>query len=353
MDLHNPGAGGAERYCWELARRFARDGASVTWIASRFRGATQRETYDGIDTHRLGNPLTIHLLAARYIRKLPKFDLVIESIVSAPFFLAGTVATERICLFYHMPTFQILARKLGPLSPIAYAVQTVVFPAFYKRETVVTDGESARRELRQLGFLNVHVAEDGLEDTGVRSTKKNLVVVTGPLKPWKRIEHAILAFTYLDDSWRLNVLGKFQDETYRSQVEKVVERFGLRDRVSFLGYVPEGTKFQQYAEAKLTLITSEKEGWSLPGLESAAYGCVSVGYDVPGVRDALIKDVTSLLVPSGEVEQLGRALRRVGGDEVLWQRFSAAGVLHAGGHSWEATYLKFRRVVRQNAKNNG
>jgi glycosyltransferase involved in cell wall biosynthesis len=346
MDMRNPGAGGAERYCWELAHRFARDGAAVTWICSRFEGAPERDQYDGVEVYRMGTPVTIHVFAGRFARRLPKFDLLIESIVSAPYFLARVGARNRICLFYHMPTFRTLARRLGPLSILAFGAQALLLPAFYGKETIVTDGPSTREELLKRGFTNVHIAEDGLENTGILLPKRNLVVVTGPLKPWKRIDHAISAFAYLDDSWKLDILGNFQERAYRAQVERIVARLGLRGRVSFLGHVPEETKFRQYAEAKLAIIASEREGWSLPGLESAAYGCVSVGYDVPGVRDALVDGETSLLVPSGNVEMLGEALKRVASDGDLWQKLSVAGARRAAGFSWEVTYRKIREVVR-------
>jgi glycosyltransferase involved in cell wall biosynthesis len=51
-----------------------------------------------------------------------------------------------------------------------------------------------------------------------------------------------------------------------------------------------------------------KEGFGLSILEAAACGTPTVGYDVPGVRDAVIQGKTGVLVPSGDTVSLGNCV---------------------------------------------
>src|SRR6185437_7088782 len=57
--------------------------------------------------------------------------------------------------------------------------------------------------------------------------------------------------------------------------------------VLFLGHVPEEEKRERLARAHALVATSVREGWGLVVTEAAAVGTVSIGYDVPGLRDSI------------------------------------------------------------------
>ncbi len=57
--------------------------------------------------------------------------------------------------------------------------------------------------------------------------------------------------------------------------------------VTFLGHVSEEEKRERLARAHALVATSVREGWGLVVTEAAASGTVSIGYDVPGLRDSI------------------------------------------------------------------
>ena len=60
----------------------------------------------------------------------------------------------------------------------------------------------------------------------------------------------------------------------------------MRD-ATFLGRVSEDEKGDRLSRAHALIVTSVREGWGLVVTEAAAYGTVTVGYDVPGLRDSI------------------------------------------------------------------
>ena len=70
--------------------------------------------------------------------------------------------------------------------------------------------------------------------------------------------------------------------------------------VEFLGYVSERQKLELLGSAWLLLQTAMHEGWGLVITEAGSLGTPSLGFDVPGVRDAIVDGTTGLLVQSEE-----------------------------------------------------
>src|SRR3954471_1519144 len=66
-DPWHPAAGGAERYAWELARRFAADGRKVRFVTSRAPRQARRETVEGVDLMRLGGRFTVYPLVLAWM----------------------------------------------------------------------------------------------------------------------------------------------------------------------------------------------------------------------------------------------------------------------------------------------
>jgi len=108
------------------------------------------------------------------------------------------------------------------------------------------------------------------------------VVFIGRLSANKRPEHAIRAFglvrRQLPDA-HMGVIGSGPGEA------KLRRTAG--PGVIFLGHVSDEEKRERLARAHVLVATSVREGWGLVVTEAAASGTVSIGYDVPGLRDSI------------------------------------------------------------------
>lgn len=79
-----------------------------------------------------------------------------------------------------------------------------------------------------------------------------------------------------------------------------------------------------YAACDVFVMPSKYEGLGLVYLEAGALGRPSVGYDVRGVREAVLDGKTGLLVPPGDLQRLADAMVRLGTDGRLRARFGDA-----------------------------
>jgi hypothetical protein len=118
--------------------------------------------------------------------------------------------------------------------------------------------------------------------TAVEKEHVPTVVFIGRLSANKRPEHAIAAFglvrRQMPDA-QMWVIG--------SGPEEARLRRAAGPGVIFLGHVSEEEKLERLAHAHALVATSVREGWGLVVTEAAASGTVSIGYDVPGLRDSI------------------------------------------------------------------
>ena len=118
--------------------------------------------------------------------------------------------------------------------------------------------------------------------TAVEKETVPTVVFIGRLSANKRPEHAIRAFgivrRQMPDA-QMWVIG--------SGPEEARLRRAADPGVTFLGHVSGEEKRERLARAHVLVATSVREGWGLVVTEAAASGTVSIGYDVPGLRDSI------------------------------------------------------------------
>ena len=86
------------------------------------------------------------------------------------------------------------------------------------------------------------------------------------------------------------------------------------------------------------------EGWGLSLTEAAACGTPAVATDIRGHRCSVVDGRTGVLVP---VEDLGRALAEVLGDERRRGELAAAALARARTLTWDASALGILRVFHK------
>lgn len=110
--------------------------------------------------------------------------------------------------------------------------------------------------------------------------------------------------------------------------------------VRFLGDLPDDELDQVYDQADLFAMTSidyrhSVEGFGLVYLEAAAHGLPIVAHSVGGVAEAVVDNVTGLLVPPRHPAQLAAAFEKLISDPALRKRLGAAGHDWSRRNRWE------------------
>ncbi len=99
------------------------------------------------------------------------------------------------------------------------------------------------------------------------------------------------------------------DGPFRPSLDRVIDSAGLRDRVLFAGRVREADLHAWYEAATLFVHPTLYEGSSLVTLEAMAHRRAVVATLAGGLPDKVRPGVSGWLVPPGDADALGRAIR--------------------------------------------
>jgi mannosylfructose-phosphate synthase len=132
------------------------------------------------------------------------------------------------------------------------------------------------------------------------STHNNILVVSR-FVPAKGIDQAIDIFNlvaqradahlYIVTASQADCFSE-EEVSYREAVEGRVQRYGLEDRVTFLGYIQDRKVLaDRYTEADIYLLPSRYEPFGLTAMEAMACGTVAVVSSVAGSCELIIDGV--------------------------------------------------------------
>jgi teichuronic acid biosynthesis glycosyltransferase TuaC len=128
----------------------------------------------------------------------------------------------------------------------------------------------------------------------------------------------------------------------RPVLERLVAGRGLHDHVRFVGPLPHAEIARWLAAADLFCLATSNEGRANVILEALACGIPVVTTDVGGSREVIVEGADGLLVPFGDPEALGDALRRG-----LTESWDHAGIAsRARSRTWDDTVEDVLRSFR-------
>ena len=348
MDPMNPKSGGDVKYFHEMAKRLCQDNYSITWISSKHAELSPSERLDGFKIIRFGNIYTVFVYGFLYsLIKWKDYDIVVESISAIPFF-APRLRRKKIAMIHHIVDRATLKERLGFLFPAGYFVQNMLSPFLYKNVSVITNSHSSAKEIREIGYRKVSVVKMGIvlppEEIGF-DFKKNFIICPGPLRPWKRVDHVIRAFSCAAKDWKLIIFGDFLNSEYENIIRGLLKEVGIDNRTEVLGYITEDEKNRLYSASKICLIASKKEGWGLSAFEPQAYSCITVAFNVPGISESVIDGKTGILVEDGDLKSLCEIVGRLTSNQRTIEQLSKNCYRRVSCHSWTNCYDDFKQAI--------
>jgi len=179
------------------------------------------------------------------------------------------------------------------------------------------------------------------------------ILYLGGFDQRKNLKTLLSAFALMDDSLKarthLVIAGTLPRENtpFFPDPRLAVERLGLRDRVRFVGWVPEEDKPALYSGATLFVFPSLYEGFGLPPLEAMACGTVVIVSDRSSLPE--IAGEGGLLVDPHNAGDLAGAMSTLMEDEERREELASKGLEQARRFSWPktaaATMAVYRSVV--------
>lgn len=346
LDRENPQAGGAELHFFEIFRRLAARGHTITLITSGFKGAEPHATIEGISVRRYGGRHSFALLGRGAIRRALNeswFDVVVEDINKLPLYTPTLTRLPVYVIVPHLFGLTAFREAAWPVATLVTLAELPI-PLLYRRAAFHAISQSTRRDLIARGIPadRIEVVYPGVDagwyapgSGGERAPDPTFLYV-GRLKRYKGLAfalHAIAALRARGQKVRFDVAGDGDD---RRGLERLSARLNLGDTVCFLGFVSEEEKRSLMRRAWAVVFPSAKEGWGISNIEAAACGTPALASDSPGLRESVRHGETGFLVPHGDPTALADAMARLAGDRALVERLGRAARQFAEGFSWES-----------------
>lgn len=200
---------------------------------------------------------------------------------------------------------------------------------------LVTVSESSRRDItEQMGVApeRLHIVPVGV-DQEIFRPRPEVARVPGrimttasadvPMKGLVPLLEAVAKLRVEQPDAHLVVIGR---QKQKSRIPATLERLGLEDAVTFVSGVAQERIVELYAQARVAVVPSLYEGFSLPAIEAMACGVPLVATTGGALPEVVGRDgQAALTVPPNDPSALAAAIGRVLTDEPLAARLGPAG----------------------------
>ncbi len=347
-DIRNPLAGGAERVIHEVGKRLVANGHDFCLFTGGWQSCKPYDEIDGIVIHRFGDRVLPHLVLPVFLHERKDADVIVDDLAhAAPWFSPLFTSTPGTAFFRHLH-----ARTLRGQTSIflAYLLTKLEekYALIYRNWPFVTESRSSETDLRKLGVKPSSITRipSGVDADyfviGKKSPEPQLIYFGG-MRPYKRPEHALYSFYLLFRKGFRGRLVMVGDGPSLPTLKELTARLSLNGSVSFEGRLGRDALAQVVSRSWVNVHCSLSEGWCLSAMEAAAAGVPTAAYAVAGITESVQDGRTGILVKSGDVYALAKAVETLLRSQNDWPEKCRA---RAKEYSWEATVEKWETHLR-------
>lgn len=363
--INDPFSGGAEIATIAYAKRWVKyKNAKVTWVCPPPYKNSKSENIEGIDFEYIGRPLTKNIFTTLvnfplfYLLVIYKYltyyknkvDIVIDEVHGIPYLTPLYVKNKKIILFIYEVAGEIWDIMYPfPINYIGKLLEKMVF-RFYKKTQVVTGAESTVADLLKVGIpkKNINIIRPGINipilKKNIEKEKNFTLMYLNRVVKMKGIERAIEIFSKVvktDPAASFWIVGK-GELNYVNYLENKCSELGIKNNVTFFGYVDQEKVIEMYTKAHVFINPSYKEGWGLVNIEANARGTPVVAFDVPGNRESVINKKSGFIVESGNLDEMTKKILEIRNDP---EKFKEKCIEHASKFKWDILYEDFYKLL--------
>lgn len=285
---------------------------------------------------------------------------------------------------YHATEFLSFDRGLKiPQVLTVHDLSMIRFPAHRKKESakhgkmlalacekadaIISVSQSTKLDIEK--FFNIPAAKIDVVYSGYNTIFRKIVgqqnsekilkkyhiespflLFVGTIEPRKNISNLILAFNKFAQSaegkkYTLVLAGKHGWNT--EEIEKTFNDSRVKEKISFLGYVPDEDLLYLYNNTALFCYPSIFEGFGFPPLEAMACGAPVLSSNVSSLPE-VVGSAGKLVDPTDYVS-IYNGIRQILSDKVLADKMRQESLLQAKKFSWDKcardTYRVYKKVL--------
>ncbi len=353
--VYSLGAGGAERQVGILARRLVERRYEVELFLVH--DTIFYELPENIKVTVLDDaPLFVHPLK-KLLRLVPlarKYAKLCDADISISFMNRPNYINV-LSKFFGNKARIVVAERGAPrfhFKGIEGAVSKVLIRHLYPRaDLVVANSRGSAKDLQEhFGIANVITIPNAFDLDAIRELAKEPIpekrerftfITVGRLDRGKnhRLLIEALAKSGLDaDLW---IIG---EGPQRANLEKLIAKLGLQERVKLLGR--QTNPFAYLAKADCFVFSSTNEGFPNVLVEAMACGLPVISTDCPfGPAEILENGKYGILVPNGDMEAMSKAMRKIATEAILRKNLAKNATIRAKDFARQKILNRWIKVI--------
>jgi glycosyltransferase involved in cell wall biosynthesis len=330
---------GGIRVLIQIANRLAHDGKKVKIICPKGTIKTIYDIHEAIEIREIGFGCRVKVVGWLIFCAYAIFHMKKNAIIANHFVTFFPAAACKALfpgttLVYFLQGMEFKAYS-QPLRWIAQALCVIS----YRCSNIVAANPYLHQAVRQYnsgaGFMRLGIAEKFIQREARFNGKKYDLIYFLRHESYKRIDRFDRLLPRFRDAGML-ILGVSQNdillEKYSAMVSAVRKPKSDDDLIDCLD------------SAKLLLLTSDHEGFSLPPLEGMARGVVPVMYECGGPSNYAVNGGNAQIVAPDDDDEILAQVIRLLSDQECRQKMSRSGMLTAGRFVFDKEIKTFEKV---------
>ncbi|MCL6442602.1 MAG: glycosyltransferase [Alicyclobacillus sp.] len=357
--------GGPAQVALQHAHRLVKDGHEVTVLTSNIESLLpsprffpfRRKVLDGIEVHYL--PASVIRPPGRRPRwgalfssTLPRwlrehagtYDIAHHHFSRSPFSLSAAKALQALGVPHVLQTHGMLDRRDG----VRDALDRLVTSRLLEQASFVLCLQEQERGVIQriAPRAKTLILPNGIDTDcpakrwGSTVQERPTVLFVARLHPIKRPQDFVEMARILTDrghDFTYHMIGP--DEGMRPGIAKLIEKYGLRERVSLRGAVSTEEVYEELSKCAVYVLPSAHEPFGMSVVEALSVGVPTVVTDCTGISSMLREHLAAVVVPPMRPAALADGVERI----VLEPSFAEE--LSRKGRSFIAHHLSIHSVV--------
>ena len=313
------GYGGAERFLIDLIKNTDREKYEISVLCVVEGGPLVKELkLNGIKTFIIGKKTKLGISTIWKIYKYLKKEKI--QIVHTHLFAGDTwgriaavlaqtsviISTEHSVNFNEEIIKRLVKKFLSYFTDKIIAISETVKENSQKRDWI--NSKKIEVIYNGINLDKFSLIDSRLRGNDKEKNKDNITLgFVGRLEKEKGVKYLIealhLCHSCEDGNLKLKILG---NGTQRKNLEAMSSRFGLKDKIEFLGFKNNPANF--YQEIDILIIPSLWEGLSIVALEAMASGVPIIASNAGGLKEIIEAGKTGVLFESGNSKDLAKKI---------------------------------------------